>query len=196
MVYIRLVSHGFDLWTACAGKLSILIWSLKCLFSGGNTFLNISKIIKEPQLQRFCKKWKRLLYWPCSFAGMFIIAITEAGWVRDSCIFYYIHTYIHIIYIHYIYIYIYKYICMYIYIYNMVFTTEGLFEVAIESWPKWLWTHDHWIPFRFSNQLSYQALSSTRTQSQLCTATSVSLFVQCPISFHLLPSSCATFILI
>ena len=32
---------------------------------------------------------------------------------------------------HYIYIYIYIYICMY------VFTTEGFFEVAIESWPKW-----------------------------------------------------------
>ena len=25
---------------------------------------------------------------------------------------------------------------MYMYI-NMVFTTEGLFEVAIESWPEW-----------------------------------------------------------
>ena len=22
---------------------------------------------------------------------------------------------------------------------------EGLFEEAIESWPKWVWTHDHWI---------------------------------------------------
>ena len=28
------------------------------------------------------------------------------------------------------------YIYIYIYIY-MVFTTEGLFEVAIESWPEW-----------------------------------------------------------
>ena len=34
-----------------------------------------------------------------------------------------------------IYIYI---ICIYIYIcIYMVFTTEGLFEVAIESWPEW-----------------------------------------------------------
>ena len=31
----------------------------------------------------------------------------------------------------YIYMYIYIYICMY------VFTTEGFFEVAIESWPEW-----------------------------------------------------------
>ena len=30
----------------------------------------------------------------------------------------------------YIYMYIYIYICM-------VFTTKGLFEVAIESWPEW-----------------------------------------------------------
>ena len=36
----------------------------------------------------------------------------------------YIHTYIHIIYNIYIYIYIY-------------ITTEGFFEVAIESWPEW-----------------------------------------------------------
>ena len=44
-------------------------------------------------------------------------------------------------YIYYIYIYdkyiwyIYIYIFIYIYIY-MVFTMEGLFEVAIESWPE------------------------------------------------------------
>ena len=30
----------------------------------------------------------------------------------------------------------YVYIYIYIYIY-MVFTTEGLFEVAIENWPEW-----------------------------------------------------------
>ena len=35
----------------------------------------------------------------------------------------------------YIYIYIYIYICIYVYIYTyMVFTTEGFFTVAIESW--------------------------------------------------------------
>ena len=33
-------------------------------------------------------------------------------------------------------LYVYIYIYIYIYIY-MVFTTEGLFEVAIESWPAW-----------------------------------------------------------
>ena len=32
--------------------------------------------------------------------------------------------------------YIYIYIYIYIYTY-MVFATEGFFEVAIESWPKW-----------------------------------------------------------
>ena len=34
----------------------------------------------------------------------------------------------------------------------MVFTTEELFEVAIESWPEW-----------DLNRLSYQAMSSTHT---------------------------------
>ena len=77
----------------------------------------------------------------------------------------------------------------------MVFTTIALLEVAIESWPEWDLNHDHWIPFRRSNRLSYQAMSSTHTQSQLCTATLISSFAQCPISFRLLPSSVATFIL-
>ena len=36
----------------------------------------------------------------------------------------------------YMYIYVYIYIYIYMYIYT-VFTTEGLFEVAIESWPEW-----------------------------------------------------------
>ena len=53
------------------------------------------------------------------------------------------------------YIYKYIYISIYISIY-MVFTTEGLLEVA-----------------RRSNHLSYQAMSSTATQSQLCTATPI-----------------------
>ena len=42
--------------------------------------------------------------------------------------------------------------------------------------------------------MSYQAMSSTRTQSQLCTATPISSFAQCPISFRPLPSSVTTFI--
>ena len=36
-----------------------------------------------------------------------------------------------------------------------------------------------------NNQQSYQALSSTCTQSQPCTATLISSFVQCQISFQL-----------
>ena len=40
-----------------------------------------------------------------------------------------------------------------------------------------------------------QFMSSTRTQSQLCTATPISSFIQCQVSFRLLPSSVATFIL-
>ena len=64
----------------------------------------------------------------------------------------------------------------------MLFTTEGLFEIAIESWPEW--------------DLNPQPLNSTRTQNQLCTTTPISSFVQCLISFRLLPSSVATFILI
>ena len=86
---------------------------------------------------------------------------------------------------------------MYIYIYMyMVFTTEALLEVAIESWPEWDLNHDHWIPFRRCNRLSYQAMSPARTQSQLCTATPSSSFVQCQVLFRLLHSSVATFILI
>ena len=77
---------------------------------------------------------------------------------------------------------------------HMVFTTEGLFEVAIESWPEWDLNPRPLIPLRRSNRLSYQAMSSTRTQNQLCIATPISSFAQCPISFRPLPSSVATFI--
>ena len=77
----------------------------------------------------------------------------------------------------------------------MVFTTEGFFEVAKESCLCGIWTNVHWIPFRRFNTLSYNAISSTHTENQLCTAAPVSLFVQCQISFRLLPSSVATFIL-
>ena len=68
-----------------------------------------------------------------------------------------------------------------------VFTTDGFFEVAIESWPEWDLNPRPLIPFRRSNQMSYQAISSTRTQSQLFRATPISSFVQCDISFRLLP---------
>ena len=39
-------------------------------------------------------------------------------------------------------------------------------------------------------------MSSTRTHGQLYTATSISLFVQCQVSFRLLPASVDTFMLI
>ena len=42
----------------------------------------------------------------------------------------------------------------------MVLTTGRFFEATIRSWPD-----------RDFSQLSYQAMSPTRTQSQLCTAT-------------------------
>ena len=53
-----------------------------------------------------------------------------------------IYIYIYIIYIHIIYIYLCMYIYMHMYIYNiyiiyLAFTTEGLFGIAIESWPEW-----------------------------------------------------------
>ena len=59
----------------------------------------------------------------------------------------------------YIYIYMYIYIILF-----MVFTTKVFLEVALESWPG-------------SNQLIYQAMSSTRSQSQLCTATPISIYI-------------------
>ena len=81
----------------------------------------------------------------------------------------------------------------------MVFITEGFFEVAIESWLAWDLNPrplNSVQMFRPSNRLSYQAMSSTRTQSQLCIATPISSFVQCHISFRLLPSSVAKFLFI
>ena len=73
-----------------------------------------------------------------------------------------IHTYIIHTYNIYIYIYIY-----------MVSITEGFLEVAIEVSLSGIWTHDRWIPFRRSNRLSYQNMSSTRSQSQPFTATPI-----------------------
>ena len=61
----------------------------------------------------------------------------------------------------------------------MVFTPEGFFEVAIESWSEW--------------HLNPRPLNSYPI-SQICTATPISLLFQCQISFRLLPSSFATFI--
>ena len=39
--------------------------------------------------------------------------------------------------------------------------------------------YDHWISLRCSNQLSYQVMSSTSTESQPCTAILIYCFVQC-----------------
>ena len=64
-----------------------------------------------------------------------------------------------------------KSVCIYIYIYICI----------------------HCILCIRANQLSYQVMSSTHTQSQLYTFTPISSFVQCHISFWLLPSSVATF---
>ena len=50
-------------------------------------------------------------------------------------IYIYIYACVYVV-LHFIYIYIYILYIYYI-IYYMVFTTEGLLEIAIESWPEW-----------------------------------------------------------
>ena len=95
---------------------------------------------------------------------------------------------IHIIYLYmniwyvYMYIYVCMGLCMYLYMYVYVYI--------------YIYIYDHWIPFRRFNRLSYHAMSSTRTKSQLSTATPIPSLVQCRILFRLLSSSVATFILI
>ena len=43
------------------------------------------------------------------------------------------------------------------------------------TYKKFAWVElKHWIPYRRSNRLSYQVMSSTRSQGQLCTATPIS----------------------
>ena len=64
---------------------------------------------------------------------------------------------------------------------HLVFITERSFEVAIESWPEW---NLNLRPLT-SVQMLYKAMS----YSQLCTATPISSFGQCQISFRLLPST-------
>ena len=93
------------------------------------------------------------------------------------------------IYIIYIYIYICIYIIIviryiYIYIYNNLHgihdcTTERFLEVAIESWPVWDLNRRPLNSVQTLNRLGYQAMSSTRSQSQFCTATSTSSL--CPV---------------
>ena len=72
----------------------------------------------------------------------------------------------------------------------MAFTTEGFFEVARESWSEW--DLNPWplpILFRHSDRLSYQAMSWTCSQSQLCTATSISSLCS-TLKFHFGLNTC------
>ena len=76
----------------------------------------------------------------------------------------------------------------------IVFATEGFLQVARKSWYDWdlnPWPNGIW--YRRSNQLRHQAMSSTRTRSQLCRATPISFFVHCQISLWLLSLSVALF---
>ena len=63
----------------------------------------------------------------------------------------------------------------------MVFITDGFFDIAIESWPEWDLNPE---PLNSVQTLEPAELSAC-TQSQLSTATPISLFVQCHISFQL-----------
>ena len=64
-----------------------------------------------------------------------------------------------------------------------------------EAWVGFF-THGQWIPFRRCKRLRYQAISSSRIQSQLCRATPMGSFVQSHISFWPIPSAVATFLFI
>ena len=88
----------------------------------------------------------------------FLLAIRVSVSLIQPMIYIYIYIiYIYSIYIYIIYIqYIYIVYIQYIYIYIYIY-----------------------------NQLSYQTISLTRTQGQLSTATPISSFVQCQISFQL-----------
>ena len=65
----------------------------------------------------------------------------------------------------YIYIYIYHIYLLYINV-CVTFTIEGFLEVAIENWHAW---DSNPRPLNSEFCLSYLAISSTRTQSRLCT---------------------------
>ena len=56
----------------------------------------------------------------------------------------------------------------------MVFTTEGFSEVAVESRPELDLNPRPLSSVQTLNRLSYQAMSSTRSQSRLCAATLIS----------------------
>ena len=88
------------------------------------------------------------------------------------CMYTSIYTYLHIYIYIYIYIYsdIYIYIVIYIYIYAWSMVHGAAWDATKPLWWQlevrivFIFTR---IPFRRSNQLSYQVMSSTRTQSQL-----------------------------
>ena len=61
---------------------------------------------------------------------------------------------------------------------HMVFITEGFLEVAIESLPKWV-LNPRPLNSVQTLWLSFQAMGSACTQSQLCTATPISSLVCC-----------------
>ena len=93
-------------------------------------------------------------------------------------------------------IYIYIYIYIYTYgIHHWRILWSSYRKLAwVGQWE--IWTFDHWIPFKRSNRLSYQAMTSTHTQSQLSSATSISsicsvsdfilafAFVSCHVYFN------------
>ena len=67
---------------------------------------------------------------------------------------------------------------------HVTFTTERFWIVAIASWLQWDFNPWSLNYFRRSNRLSYQDMSSTPNQSQLCTATPIrSLFSVCTFHF-------------
>ena len=74
-------------------------------------------------------------------------------------------------------------IYIYIYIYTWYSLLKDWSSLKKLAWVGFeLWISDHGIPFRRSNWLSYQAKSSTSTQSQPCTATQISSFFS--VRFH------------
>ena len=90
---------------------------------------------------------------------------------------------------HYIYIYI------YIYIYTQLKGIQSKYRKLV-----WVGFVPTTTEFRWDdvtgNRLSYQVMSATCIQGQLCTDSPILLFVQSQISFWLLTSSVATFTLI
>ena len=92
----------------------------------------------------------------------------------------YLYIYIYVLYILFLYIYIYIYIHK-----NRKITQFPQFYVTLYIY---VVTLEHWILFRCLNRLSYQSMSSTRTQSQLYTSTPVSSFSD--VSYFISSTAC------